>query len=91
MSIQVTAIKVAQNPPTLSAITDYLFEGKDGEGTYWYTKAQGVDFVRRTPQTVWVGGSAASAWVEVVDAATPYLRSKADGTTTDNLLSLPVS
>lgn len=90
MSIRITAIKVSASPTSLSTITDYLFAGQDGEGNYWYTKSQGVAYVRQHPSTVWVGGTAASAWVEAVDAGTPYLRSKADASTSDNLLGLPV-
>lgn len=90
MSFRITAIKISTNPATLSTITHYLFEGQDGEGAVWHTKAQGVAYVRQNPHTVWVGGPVASAWVEIVDGPTPYLRSKADGTQSDNLLRLPV-
>ena len=90
MSIRIAAIKGPESPTSLSAITDYLFAGQDGEGDFWYTKSQGVAYVRQNPLTVWVGGTAESAWVEVVDGGTPYLRSKADATTSDNLLRLPI-
>lgn len=87
---RITGIKVSSKPPRLDVITDYLFAGQDGEGNAWFTKAEGVSYVRDHYHQVWVAGATASAWVEVVNATPPYLRTEADGTTSDNLLSLPV-
>jgi hypothetical protein len=87
MSIRISGIKVSSTPATYSTITDYYFDGQNGEGSAWYTKAQGVAHVRQNPRTVYVAGGGSSAWVEVVDASPAYLRSVPDGTTGDNLLS----
>ncbi len=90
MSICITGIKVSSRPASYNTITDYLFAGQDGEGTYWYTKAQGVAYVRQNPRTVYVAGGGKSAWVEVVDGSPAYLRSIPDGTAGDNLLNQPI-
>lgn len=89
MTIQITAIRTSTRPADLTTITTYLFAGRNGEVDGWFQKAQAVQYVRAHPQTVWVGGAGASAWVEVVEGPTPYLRSHPDGTQADNLLSPP--
>jgi hypothetical protein len=87
MSIRITGIKVSSTPATYSTITHYYFDGQNAEESAWYTKAQGVAYVRQNPRIVFVAGSGKSAWVEVVEASPAYLRSVPDGTTGDNLLS----
>jgi hypothetical protein len=87
---QIVAIKLSGTVPTLNTITDYLFAGQNGEGNFWYPKAQGVTYVKQNPNSVYVAGGGKSSYVDAVDGTPPYLRTRADGTTSDNLLSLPV-
>lgn len=85
---EITGIMVSQKPPTLNTITHYYFEGKNGESSDWLDKPRGVFYVERNPTSVRVSGGGLSASVEVVaNGASPYLRTKSDGTTSDNLLS----
>jgi hypothetical protein len=92
MSIQVTKIKVSGPSTTHETITDYYFKDEAGTETGWKTKTQGVDYVDGHASTVWVGGGAMSAWVEVIPnpGGAPYLRTRADGVLSDNLLSVSV-
>ena len=87
MSIRITGIHVSSAPPSYATITGYYFAGQNGESSAWYTKVEGVAYVRKYPQTVYVAGNGKSAWVEVVEGSPAYLRSTPDGTTVDNLLS----
>ncbi|WP_084605836.1 DUF3892 domain-containing protein [Agreia bicolorata] len=87
---EIIGIQVAQQPPRLDTITDYYFQGRNGETSQWMTKLQGVAYVRQNPSTVYVSGGGSSAFVDVVESNVPYLRTRADGTQSDNLLSLPV-
>lgn len=48
-----------------------------------------IDWVRANPNQAFVEDSSGRAYVGVVDARPPYLRTFADGRWTDNLLSLP--
>ena len=87
---KIVGIKISGSTPTLSTITDYLFTGQNGEGSFWYPKAQGVLYVQQHPNNVVVSGGGATSYVDVVSGTPPYLRTRADGTTSDNLLSLRV-
>jgi len=87
---EITGIKLSSRPPRLEVISDYLFTGRNGEADVWVNKPNAVDWVSKNYHKVYVAGGGASAWVEVVNANPPYLRTEADGTTSDNLLSLPV-
>ncbi|SDH30448.1 Protein of unknown function [Leifsonia sp. 98AMF] len=87
---QITAIKVSSRPPQLGTITDYFFEGRNGEMNKWFTKSSAVDYVNRHPSTVYVAGGGTTAYVEVVSGSPDYLRTHGDGTLSDNLLSLPI-
>jgi hypothetical protein len=89
---EITSIKVSSNPPTLGTITDYYFQGRNGEASQWVTKATAVAHVDKYPNSVYVSGGGTSAYVETVaNGAYPYLRTNGDGTASDNLLSLPIS
>jgi hypothetical protein len=85
---EITRIKVSRTPPTLDTITQYFFEGKNGETNTWVDKPAGVKFVTENPQSVYVSGGGSRAFVEVVsNGSSPFLRTEGDGTTSDNLLS----
>jgi hypothetical protein len=89
---QITQIKVSSTPPTLGTITDYYFLGRDGETSQWVDKPTAVAHVDKYPNTVYVAGGGTSAYVETVaNGLHPYLRTKGDGTTSDNLLALPIA
>jgi hypothetical protein len=92
MSIQITQIKVSGTSVTHETITDYNFKDADNTETGWKTKKQAVDYVDKHANSVWVDGPTKSAWVVVIQSGdkAPYLRTKADGVLSDNLLSLPV-
>lgn len=88
---EITGIQVSSRPPKLDVITDYYFHGRSGEQSVWVSKSNAVDFVRKNPNTVYTSGTGGSkTYVEVVEAAPPYLRTAPNGTTGDNLLSLPI-
>lgn len=87
---QIVAIKLSGAVPTLNTITDYLFSGQNNEGDFWYSKAQGVAYVKQNPSNVYVAGGGKTSYVDAVEGTPPYLRTRADGTTSDNLLRLPV-
>ena len=85
---EITGIMVSRKPPTLETITNYYFQGRNGEASTWQTKQQGVNYVAANPSSVYVSGGGSTASVEVVrNGASPYLRTRADGTVSDNLLS----
>jgi hypothetical protein len=92
MAIQITGIAISDAAPTHETIAQYYFQDADGLETGWKTKQQGVAYVDAHPSTVWVAGKTESAWVVVVrNGPNPaYLRTKADGDLTDNLLSVKV-
>jgi hypothetical protein len=56
-------------------------------GVRW-TKQQGVDFLRAQGNSLFVADQRGTVDVGVVDGAPPYLRTRADGRWTDNLLAL---
>lgn len=87
---EITGITVSNRPPTLGVITNYYFEGRAGEPSQWVAKPDAVTYVRNNPSSVYVSGGGSTAYVEVVDANPAYLRTKSDGTSSDNLLSLPI-
>ena len=88
---EITAIQVSSRPPKLDVITSYYFQGRSGEESLWVNKPEAVSYVRRNPDSVYTSASGGSkTYVEVVDATPPYLRTKPNGTTSDNLLSLPI-
>ena len=87
---EITAIQVSTRPPSLDVITSYYFEGRNGEHSNWINKPEAVAYVRKYPNTVYTSGAGGATYVEVVDATPPYLRTKPNNTTNDNLLSLPI-
>lgn len=88
---EITGIKVSSDPPSLGTITDYYFTGRHGEKSLWVTKPSAVAHVRKYPDTVFVSGGGSTDYVEVVEnAASPYLRTKGNSSTSDNLLSQPI-
>ena len=88
---EITAIQVPSRPPRLDVITSYYLQGWNGEKSLWVNKPEAVSHVRSYPDTVHTsGGGGAKTYVEVVEANPPYLRTKSNGTASDNLLSLPV-
>ena len=88
---RITAIQVSSRPATLGTITSYYFVGTSGESSLWVAKPQAVDHVRANPETVFVSGGGSSTYVEVVqNGSSPYLRTRGNGTASDNLLSLPI-
>ena len=88
---EIIGIKVSTNPPTLGTITSYYFQGRNNENSLWVEKPNAVVYVRQNPNVVYVSGGGTTTFVEVVENGyAPYLRTKGDGTTADNLLSLKV-
>lgn len=53
------------------------------------TRAELVDMVRKGTKGYVLDAAGNKAFVVVVEASPPYLRTKKDGVFTDNLLSLP--
>ncbi|MCX7521580.1 DUF3892 domain-containing protein [Microbacterium sp. STN6] len=85
---EITGIAVSRKPPTLDTITSYYFQGRDGEISKWMSKPAAVTYVRQNALSVYASGGGSRAYVEVVqNGSAPYLRTKGDGTTSDNLLS----
>jgi hypothetical protein len=88
---EITGIMVSRKPPTLDTITHYYFNGLSGEPSLWMDKPAGVAYVSKYPSSVQVSGGGSTALVEVVpNGNAPYLRTQADGTTSDNLLKLNI-
>jgi hypothetical protein len=87
---EITGIKVSSRPPQLGTITSYYFQGRDGEVSDWVTKERAVAYVTNNPSSVYVTGGGTTAYVEVVAGSPNYLRTRGDGTASDNLLSLPI-
>jgi hypothetical protein len=90
MSVQIIDVKMGSSGSGHEAISDYLWKDEAG-ATQWADKRSMVDWVRSNPREAWVAGPTKSAWVEVIDnpGGQDYLRTRADGVLTDNLLSLP--
>jgi hypothetical protein len=55
----------------------------------WWTKQQAVDWINGGGDARVSAGGRYDVKVHVVNASPPYLRTAANGTYTDNLLSLP--
>lgn len=91
MSVQITDVKMAPSGQGHEAISHYFWKDDSNGTSNWADKASMVDWVRGNPNQAWVGGPVKSAWVEVVEnsGGQPYLRTRADGVLSDNLLSLP--
>jgi hypothetical protein len=84
---EITEIKVSRKPPLLDTITDYFFKSSTANPDVWMPKAAAVKYVDENPDVVKVSGGGATVSVEVVDhRPEPYLRTKGDGTISDNLL-----
>ena len=87
---EITAVNFGGQPPRLEAIIHYYFEARGGGSSTWRSKADAVNYVRNNPGAVFTSGrSGGRTIVEVVEANPPYLRTQANGTSSDNLLSLP--
>ena len=91
MSVQITDVKMVPSGRGHEAISHYFWSDADNGASNWADKAAMVAWVRQNPNKAWVGGPTKSAWVEVVEnpGGESYLRTRADGILTDNLLSLP--
>jgi hypothetical protein len=88
--VYITAIEVSQKPPKFEHITKVKFLNPTGD-TGTCTTAKMVEHLGKN-DNVSVGGPDGPAKVRVVrptGGGTPYLRTTPDGTTADNLLSLP--
>ena len=86
--IEVTAIKLAHTKgyPFISHLQwRDTKTNKNGESS----RQALIDYVRLYPNRVYVQGLRAISFLTVVEARTPFLRTRADRTITDNLLSLP--
>lgn len=91
MTYKITHIQITSEKPQLHTIYNYYFVGEHGEGSSWQNKPAATDYVRKNPNTVRVYGGGTWAWVDVVEnSGHPYLKTRGDGTTSDNLLALPV-
>ena len=91
MSVQIIDVRMAASGSGHEAISHYQWKDLENGSSNWAHKAAMVDWVRRHPNQAWVGGPVKSAWVEVIEnpGGAPYLRTRADGVLSDNLLSLP--
>jgi hypothetical protein len=67
-------------------IIAYYVESNTEKGS-WYAKSEYIYFIRKYDITAYVGYSKTE--VEIVESSPPYLRSKPNNTTSDNLMSLP--
>jgi Protein of unknown function (DUF3892) len=88
--VYITAIEVSEKPPKFEHITKVKFLNPSGT-TGTYTTAKMVEHLAKN-DNVSVGGPNGPAKVRVVQpkgGGDPYLRTTPDGTTADNLLSLP--
>lgn len=91
MTYLITHIQLSTTQPFLDTITNYFFAGQNGEQSQSIDKPSATTYVRNNPSAVFVTGGGSTAVVEVVEnGGKPYLRTRGDGTTSDNLLSLPV-
>lgn len=90
MSIRITHIRLSGTPPTHQRITHLKWVNTSDGETGSNTKAAIVDWIDENG-TAYVGTGSAQVRVGVVrpDGATPYLRTYADQTWTNNLLELP--
>ena len=84
----ITAIRTTTPGSRIEHITDvmWLNDGQGKSGTT--TRAGAVKFIR-DGNRMQVAGPDSPVEVEVVDASPPYIRTQGNGTSTDNLLSLP--
>lgn len=91
LSVQITDVRMAPSGQGHEAISHYFWKDDSNGTSNWADKASMVDWVRGPSNQAWVGGPVKSAWVEVVEnsGGQPYLRTRADGVLSDNLLSLP--
>lgn len=91
MSVQIIDVRMADSGGGHEAISHHQWKDSDNGSSNWADKAAMVDWVWRNPNQVRVGEPVMSAWVEVVEnpGGVPYLRTRADGLLSDNLLSLP--
>jgi len=91
MTYKITHIQITSENPQLHTIYNYYFVGENGESDTWVDKPSATDFVRKNANAVRVYGGGTWAWVDVVENnGHPYLKTRGDGTTNDNLLALPV-
>ena len=91
MSIQITHVRFSGTAKTHQTIVRFRWTETVGGGTGDNDKPSMVDFVDSKQNTVIVGSGASVVQVGAVhpDGAHPYLRTYADNTWTNNLLSLP--
>ncbi|WP_408387335.1 DUF3892 domain-containing protein [Paraburkholderia sediminicola] len=81
---QVTCITLTGGVRTHQHIATIGFSN----GVRW-TRQQGVDFLRLAGNSLYIADRQGTVEINVVNDIPPYLRTRADGRYTDNLLALP--
>lgn len=87
MAYQITHVRLSDNNATS---TEHIIRVKLSDGTE-ETKAQVVKYIDQGMEYFYTVGGNSKAYVETVHPVgrDPYIRTKANSTTKDNLLSLP--
>ncbi|HZL06523.1 MAG TPA: DUF3892 domain-containing protein [Coriobacteriia bacterium] len=90
MSVRITAIRLSQGGYTHEHITDVKWTSYENDSSGQSTKAATVEWIDNGG-AAYVESASTKVQVGVVkpQGGTPYLRTYANGTWTDNLLSLP--
>jgi hypothetical protein len=70
-------------------ISNVRWKNPDTDATGQTTRAEMVDWIKNKGGKAYVCGGGHLARVLVVNASPPYIRTRADGAWTDNLLALP--
>ncbi|WP_408445507.1 DUF3892 domain-containing protein [Paraburkholderia sediminicola] len=81
---QVTCITLTGGVRTHQHIATIGFSN----GVRW-TRQRGVDFLRLAGNSLYIADRQGTVEISVVNDIPPYLRTRADGRYTDNLLALP--
>lgn len=91
MAVQITAVRLSQGGYLNEHITDVKWTSYQDGSTGQSTKATMVQWIDVDGGKAYVEGATSKVEVGVVkpQGGTPYLRTFANGTWTDNLLSLP--
>lgn len=91
MTVRIVDVRMAPSGRSHEAISHYLWEDDSNGTSNWAEKTLMVEWVRRNPNKAWVVGPAVRALLEVIEnpGGEAYLRTRADGVLSDNLLSLP--
>lgn len=91
MAVRITHIRFSTTTKTHETITDYKWTNLQDSSTASSTKATMVDWIDNRGGHAVVSSGSTQVDVGVVHPASgqPYLRTHADGTWNNNLLSLP--